>query len=97
MRHEYARVFLKSYNWTALGPAHRAKPLASRPIFFPTTPKLKGLFHTWLKTLSILSPHKAQILKVTPNHHCHLQTRMRSQLAWLPFENERKEKGLPEH
>lgn len=87
MRHEYARVFL----------AHRAKPLASRPIFLPTTPKLKGLFHTWLKTLRILSPHKAQILKVTPNRHCHLQTRMRSQLAWLPFENERKEKGLPEH
>lgn len=94
---KYTHVFLKIYKWTTLGPAQRAKTLASRAVLFPVTPKLKGLFHTCLNTLRILSLRKAHILKVTPKHHCHLQTRLISKMAWLPFDNEREEKGLPEH
>lgn len=64
---KHVHIFFKSYNWTVLG-AYKTKPVTCRPLFFPTTPQLRGLFQTWTNTIKILSPIKTHMFsKFPPN------------------------------
>lgn len=49
---KYAQIFLKSNNWSTVGPACQAKSLISRPSTG------RGLFHTALNTVRILFPNE---------------------------------------
>lgn len=57
---KYVRVFLKSNNWSALGPTEKTKTLVFlQPHGFPNTSQPSSLLHTWLNSPWILSPMKA--------------------------------------